>query len=146
MLIRTKGKNLSSYLNRENLIFWLVYILLISGIVFSIPNGYFGCEREIGQNYCRETLGNFFNFPWFGPYFVYSTWLIGAPVIALFHLVSMTLHLGWEFPLVSQPYNERIPTLPLIGWLGLLLTFYVYVKIIFWVIKLLHRTISKPAK
>lgn len=58
------------------------------------------------------------------------------------YLFHDLLDLGWEYPFTSQPYGERISTLPLIGWLILLLTFYVYAKLIFWIIKSIVRIVS----
>jgi len=142
MVIRITKKNPLDYINRRNVLFWLFYVFLISGIIFSTPNGYFTCEREIEENYCREPLGGFFVFPWFGPFAVAVTWFLARPVLLMFYHISMILDLGWEFPLVSQPYNERIPTLPLIGWLILLLGFYIYARIIFQIMKLIYRSIS----
>lgn len=132
------------YFQNKNLLTIFLFILLISGIVFTLPNGLFQCTKEINENYCAEgNPGLFFVMPWFWPIGFLVTTIIGMPVLYFFQIFSEILSLGWEIPIASQPYNERNAILPVVAWVLLLLAYFIYAKII---VTVLHLIIGKIKK
>lgn len=113
--------------------FALLFVFLISGLVFTFPSGIVTCDKELGANYCKEVFYPvFFVFPWFWPIGFLTTLTIGSPVLTIFQYISTVFSLGWELPLTPQPLNERNAYLPLIGWIILLVLFYGYSKLLYY--------------